>query len=504
MFKFINNKNNILVVAWIFILFVALTTYLNYIYFDRFITDISIYTYLLSISPFMISSSIFILVLILFIQYKVYKRKLALRTNCQIQFLELEQIANNWLDDEEIAKNYEVKYNEIIETSENEIKTNSIEMLQVFLARDIKNKTFFETYIFPYIQFYSDAEIAITLDLLELLEKEASKIPSVATIFKDDHDKKNFKKSISTDGLSSYEILSKVNLYAHTLNVVRFIIEAIKKEHKDNYMFFISKVIIIALAHDIGKIRNIKTITDTEDFEEILYSQVSHEKMSKLLLVSMFPDYEYLDEVIDAIECHHLKIKDEEKFKEENLLKVLLINADHKARAFEIKEFHNTDKEKKQSKISTNQNNINHTNIDRTHKTSLGDEMLGDLVEKILNHINYVKTFKASGKQKIISISHNDILYLEKNEFNKFLKQVGLDPNKKEDSEAIYNKLLNDGMIANLGKILSFSNTNGNMPVKTSTPYIPIKAQSIGLTYEELALSKRDEPFLRNVQINVK
>lgn len=752
----LKNKNNVLIISWIFIFFVSFTTYLNYIYFDSFRTDVRIYQYIVTEYPFITGIVIFLLLIILFIQYKVYKRKLSLRTNCQIQYIELEQIASSWLDDEDISKNYEIKYNNIIETNENDNKINSVDMLQLFLSRNIKNTKFYDNYIFPYIQFYSNNEITIILDLLKLLEEEASKIPSVATIYTNDFDKKNYNKSITTGGLSSYDILYKVNLYAHTLNVVKFIFEAIKKEHKDNYMFFISKVIIMALAHDIGKIRNIKNVTDSESFEDVLYTQISHEKMSKLLLINMFPEYEYLDEITNAIEEHHLPIKDEDKNKEENLLRVLLVNADHEARAYEIKEFHNTNKKEKSldqeetinhieinttvpsnteqdnkdvhstlqillEKVTKMENNnkdgkntkelenlkhqieklendkrtlkeanikdpmtraynrgyfdnrlieifdvkknivvaymdgdsfktvndnygheggdktiiaiadnmftvtrghnakviryggdefviifedmqrnvileilenlrslmektivesgddkfsitisigvafinkndtiqticrradealytakeqgrnkviiakdtlleqkpvieprkkvqqtikqekdktsqtkkiLEDDNIDKTHTTTLSDERLGDLIEKILENINYVKTFNASGKQKIISISKGSILYFERQEFIKLLKKVGLDTYLKTDLEIIYKKLVTDGLVLGKSVSLKFAGINSNMPRTTTALYVPINGSLMGLSADELELSKRNEPLLRNV-----
>ena len=55
--------------------------------------------------------------------------------------------------------------------------------------------------------------------LYELLETKAKDLPSVATLFKSDTDK-NIYKDIVSEKLTSYEILYKVNLFDHTMNVV--------------------------------------------------------------------------------------------------------------------------------------------------------------------------------------------------------------------------------------------------------------------------------------------
>ena len=78
-----------------------------------------------------------------------------------------------------------------------------------------------------------------------------------------------------------------------------------------------------------------------------------------------------------------------------------------------------------------------------------------------------------------------------------------LNPHLREDLEAIYKKLVNDGMVLGKSVSLTFSNINNNMPVKSSTPYVPINAEVLGLSKDDLALSKRNEPLLRNVTFRI-
>jgi len=318
-------------VCWIGSLIVFLVGFLNYQNDNGFTPDFGIIKFYFIEYPYVPFLITLVLLFFVVVQYKYYKTTLDNRQNCQIQFIELEKIASDWLDKEEVTKNLEEALKDQNSQVEKEILSNFNDIINLFLSSNVKNKDFLQNYITPHIQTFSDVEINIILKLLELLEDNKD-LPSVATIFKDDSDKKVYSKAYSADNKTKYEILREVSLLDHTLHVVDFSIQRLRHEHRDNFIFFLPRVIIIALAHDIGKIVNIKKIANNANLDELIYKQNTHEKVTKFILDFAFGDYEYIDEINDAVLSHHVPHVD-------SLLGSLLKDADHEARELELKEY---------------------------------------------------------------------------------------------------------------------------------------------------------------------
>lgn len=269
-------------------------------------------------------------------QYKFYKRKIENRDNCQIQFVDLEKIAHAWLDKEEIERNQAANTKPL-----DFIDYSSIdkELAKILIAKPIRNKQLLLDYVLPYVSFYTREEIDIVCDLIEILEKNP--VSSVGTLYTKDPDYVNYKLAITLDGLTSYDILATYQLETHTINVVKEMFEIAKTLFQDNISTMAAKLLIISLGHDIGKINNAQRIEEAlGTIKEGLYTQKPHEAISKMILLSLYPEYKFIDTVCDAINNHHIATT-EDRFGKSNIIlsdySKLLKKADSKARDNEIK-----------------------------------------------------------------------------------------------------------------------------------------------------------------------
>lgn len=198
--------------------------------------------------------------------------------------------------------------------------------------------------------------------LIDIIE-EYGDIPSVASYFgikndnKDIDDKEFSYKGyiITEDGLTSYDILKTVTLYNHTLNVLEEILKIVQIDNPKNFELLVADVAIVALAHDIGKIRNFNVTTPFEiDGETIikefklsgeLLNKYNHNLLSGIIFRNLWPILEdsssntlemsknSQEKIVEAIVGHH-----DTKGSTNNLLKYI-IEADKNARKEEIRQF---------------------------------------------------------------------------------------------------------------------------------------------------------------------
>src|SRR5574344_1985797 len=245
--------------TWILFLIILAVGYANYNYYGSYSLNLHIIAVLVKSYPFTTVLIILLLFTIIIYQYKAYREKIKNRKNCQITYVDLEKIAHLWLEFEEIEENIENKILENMEVSFDETKKDMQEVIGILIGnRNIKDMYFYKRYVFNYLDSFSKEELEIVAVLYELLETRAKDLPSVATLYKSDTDK-NIYKDIVSEKLTSYEILYKVNLFDHTMNVVDCMYEVLIKE-KDAFVFSWSRMLISSLAHDIGKIEKIESL----------------------------------------------------------------------------------------------------------------------------------------------------------------------------------------------------------------------------------------------------
>lgn len=160
--------------------------------------------------------------------------------------------------------------------------------------------------------------------LLTLLDKEGD-CPSVVRKHKDEAER------IYSD--DSYALLETLPLYRHTLTVARNFIAKADQEA------LLADMILIALAHDIGKIPS---------YHDSMYSSGDHPIIAGLILkgIPAFMSLPNRDDISRAVTGHHL-------MKCDNILSDGLKQSDHEARQTELAALYAAMRERKQHESET-------------------------------------------------------------------------------------------------------------------------------------------------------
>lgn len=288
----------------------------------------------------------------LFIGVLLYQNnRLKNRSNCSVKYVHIEDIAGIWLQNQRIRQNI---IKEVQLETKKEQSFQQVKPPLFFNFKKQRSNELFNNIINPHIDKLLDEEVEIIIELIKLIEDKGIDTPSVVSFTDKDPETKYKKDILTEDGLTSYQILRKVSLYDHTLNVVDTIYEELKRHSKTNYVLLLGKSIIAALAHDIGKINKMEE--KLENVSPEIFSSQPHHQISKIFFMKMYPNYRDRKIVIEAIENHHAI-----KIPTGNDLIKLLISADKGARDFEIDEFFKSDgsseklivkREKKQVKLN--------------------------------------------------------------------------------------------------------------------------------------------------------
>jgi hypothetical protein len=151
------------------------------------------------------------------------------------------------------------------------------------------------------------------LSIIDLLDRFGG-CPSVVTTLVE-------KDSESEEIYSIREVLLKVTLREHSLNVARNLLKLLKGTYKD-YENLIPKALVCSLGHDIGKIPEIR--------ESGLYVKADHPNVSAQKLKELFSGKEplWFEAAVEAVRSHHRASKDS--------FSQLLREADSKAREMEV------------------------------------------------------------------------------------------------------------------------------------------------------------------------
>jgi len=308
------------------------------------------------------------------------------RSNCSVKYVHIEDIASIWLQNQRIKQNIKKEFDE---ESKKEFTAQEKKPPLYVNFKKQRSNDLFNNIVVPHIERLLDEEVDIIIELLKIIEEKGQDTPSVVSFTEKDPETKYKKDVLTEDGLTSYQILRKVSLYDHTLNVVNSIYEELKKHSKTNYVLLLGKAIIAALAHDIGKIKKMEE--RLENISPEIFSSQPHHQISKIFFMKMYPNYRDRKIVIEAIENHHAI-----KLPNGNDLVKLLVSADKGAREYEIDEFFKSDgkqekliskREKKQVALNDKEkapvtvdgeNNNQNDNENRILK----DELAKTLVEK--------------------------------------------------------------------------------------------------------------------------
>lgn len=211
---------------------------------------------------------------------------------------------------------------ELISSAPNDLDTSYPTLIEMNFQETLKNDEpiylVWKEYFLPYSQQIKEQKVDLYLkEGLNILSKEGncSSLTGVSTENKQQYD-------VEIEDFSLYkDLLSKVSLKEHTLNVIRIISEDSKKifENSENHM---PKVLFLALFHDIGKIPNYFNI---DPKSHSLTSASVLNMIAEKLKIKPF----WFEEAIQVIREHHISGS-------KNIYKKLLRGADKKARLIEI------------------------------------------------------------------------------------------------------------------------------------------------------------------------
>jgi len=322
----------------------------------------------------------------LFVYFR-QEKKIKERKNCGLKKVALAEIAQIWLEREQLKENIK-----------QEVLQQPLEAQEVkhdILFVDFKNQKtnqFFKQYILPYKDSLSNQGIEIIIDVLHILDDNIE-VPSVVGYFDKDADSA-YKKTnqLVTSNQTSYDILKNIPLIEHTFNVVKESIDILIKEHPKEFKLYLERAIIAALFHDVGKIKKLEEKLNGVTLD--LFKTTSHEKISQIIFLENYPDYQNKAEVLEAIKDHHKSFKESE-----NKILKTLIRADKEARKKEIDDYLirlKTEKKEKELKqdipdVQTSKKEI----IEEVEKTE--DDISNE--EKIENEMK-IEEFKTETKKE--------------------------------------------------------------------------------------------------------
>ena len=202
------------------------------------------------------------------------------------------------------------------EAVEVENADNKSETKQIMTPFEIDTiSTFYNEVISPYEkQFKEQNAYEILIEILKMLDRHGS-VPSVVIDVKDNE---------SVDLISVRDNLAQISLKEHVFAVTRAMVELVKQNYSEPENFM-PQAIIIALAHDIGKIPELRLSG--------AYNSYDHAIVSSNWLAEHFTgkDIFWAKQAVTAVRDHHLKSKDP--------LTVMLREADKQARQMELVRF---------------------------------------------------------------------------------------------------------------------------------------------------------------------
>jgi hypothetical protein len=261
----------------------------------------------------------------------IMQRARSQRLDCSLRNIHIVRLAKLWLDEDRIKAQmqsaYDEKQRERMEKIEEEAANRMLIVSTEIVGRFISER------LAPYLRKFSNEEIEIVRFLLNLLEKRGN-CSSVASKFKNDYDIKQFKRCngnkdipVTSDGRTSYDILSAYSLLDHSIRVASMIIDEVKSR-TNTYSILMPKAIIVALAHDIGKAEKIAASAVIDEVAKA----TDHPYLSAMIIKERFPEYSNIDEIVSIVQQHHLPID-----KSGSICAQALKAADQRARREEIK-----------------------------------------------------------------------------------------------------------------------------------------------------------------------
>lgn len=295
----------------LFFIFVIGGSFLVKIYTGTFIFDWQTIKVILSNNIGVLLFSFAVMVFIMAGIVKYFFWMIGLRRNCQIQYVELEQIAANWLAFNDVEENIRERVETEKTQSEKTISSShsaSIGMKMLELTKE-ESRVFAKDHLAPFMDRFSEQEQTVAFDLLTFLDKEGG-VPSVSSYFNNDPEALAYgAKEIMLGGKATFDILGTFTLLDHTIRVAKNIITILENEGDSSLRLLYARCVIAALAHDIGKVEAKQL---SQKIRGELYRTNPHEQMSVVMLQEMFSEYDHLSELQSVVRSHHVGKTDSE------------------------------------------------------------------------------------------------------------------------------------------------------------------------------------------------
>ena len=233
----------------------------------------------------------------------------------------------------------------------------------------------------------------ILLEIMKLLDEKGD-CPSVVS----DVEGNNFR-SEKIAGKTSFDVLKQINLRKHTLNVAEEALKIVKEKYSQITPAVI-KELIIAFAHDLGKLPDFRP----KDYSMTAHPVVSAKKLEEYLEKTTFSE-KTKQMLIEAVEDHHKQPR--------NDYGKLLKQADQKAR------------EKEKREILGDETEISNV-IPITEKDGHlvpEKEVIKYLLEYVVDFINKTEFFKPKQKSTYFAYYIGDKVYVEPDIFYYALRE---------------------------------------------------------------------------------
>lgn len=317
------------------IVYYCILIYLFGLLLDLYLTKVIHFNFFVWSESFHENSTAIVLLLVgitlLFMTISIYfYNQIHQKKKIKIKLEDIAHIWTNEIDDSDDMKiNKEYKHSPFLIRTINDKVYNSKRLKRFNSELIVKN-----------MKYFKDGELYIMMEILTLLDDNV-KVSSVPTYDKDKEnsylDSQNYFKEYNS-GKSNVELLSKISLVEHTINVAQIALEKFheieKNEQHTVHSLHLATIIIASLAHDIGKIKSSK-ILKSIGFDEVITKDMHHTDLSIEYFKSFVKNlgfYEDNEIVTKAIIEHHSSTMPVAK------LSKLIFEADKEARKKESNE----------------------------------------------------------------------------------------------------------------------------------------------------------------------
>lgn len=349
--------------------------------------------------------------LISIILWQDRKLQISKKANTEVH---IKEIAHIWTKYN--IQNYKIDSEKTIYNKEQNIANINESLLSVAHFNETPSFLFINEILKPYVKKISSGHLKTIIRLINLLEQNKD-CPSVVAYAKTEPNMLyKDREYVSFDKKTRFDIYAQISVYKHSLSVASLILELIKKANI-NKKDFIGKALIVALAHDIGKIKKYEMKGFGENGKRVNFKEFSeqpHQNLSSIILYDSFTDCPDLKEIAEVVQRHHSGALS----KDEILLK-FLIDADKGTRDIEL------DLYRKGEEICDLSEKITSTSLinkPKDNKITSKQEHTQKEINKLKNPTNLDTIFNES-----IYTSSKPNLALLKLDLNKKLKNEELD-----------------------------------------------------------------------------